>query len=343
MKESLVDAHAVERLLLLVGALRSGLIDALADGEAATADKVAQVAGSDPRATGVVLEALAAEGIVERSGADLDRGEGDLEHDGDSAVRVHYRLTNLGKAHLLEGAPETERAGLMHTVNKLRGWLDLPEVIRSGQPATQGMARKDVRSRALAMGERDPEVLAEIVDRCLVYAGPVRTMLDAGGSVGHLAREFARRGVKVTLLDREDVIPVAREFLGSEAAGMALVGGDYTTALPAGPFDLVYFGNVFHIYGPETNARVVREVFAITTPGGTIAIQDYLWGRSAKAAMFAVNMLRSTRDGGVWTEAQHREWLKDAGFEDVRVFDLEASQAQLVLGRRPVTDAGKVY
>jgi hypothetical protein len=186
-------------------------------------------------------------------------------------------------------------------------------------------------------------VVAEIVDRCLAYAGPAHTMLDVGGSVGHVAREFSRRGVRATLLDRDDVIPIAREYLGADAAAMTLVAGDFLASLPPGPFYLVYFGNVLHIYAPATNARLVRAAFAAVAAGGVIAIQDYVWGRSEKAAMFAVNMLRSTEEGGVWTEEQHREWLEAAGFVDVVVCDLHASPAQLILGRRPARDAGEVY
>jgi SAM-dependent methyltransferase len=185
------------------------------------------------------------------------------------------------------------------------------------------------------MGERDPEVLDEIVKRCFAYAGAIRTMLDVGGAVGHLARHFSRRGVKATLFDREETLPLAREFLGVDADSIALIGGDYTRSLPTGTFDLVYFGNVYHIYGPETNARVTREAFAITAPGGTIAIQDYVLGRSVKAALFAVNMLRSTEDGEVWTEDQHRVWLSEAGFASIETVDLDAGSGQLILARRP--------
>ena len=321
MRTSLVDRRSVERLLLVVGALRSGLIDALANDQFASAEQVARVAGTDVRASRVVLEALATEGVVEQAPGT----EGD----------ALYRLSALGRIHLVDEGPELERSGLIHQVNKLRGWLELPEVIRTGKPASGGMARRDVRSRALAMGEREPAVLEEIVERCLAYAGTIRTMVDVGGSVGHLAREFSRRGVKTSLFDREEVLAVAREFLGKEADDITLIAGDYTASLPSGPFDLVYFGNVYHIYGPETNARVTREVFRVASPGGTIAIQDYVWGRSPDAAMFAVNMLRSTEDGGVWTEAQHRDWLSDAGFTGIETVDLETSGGQLILARRP--------
>jgi SAM-dependent methyltransferase len=186
-----------------------------------------------------------------------------------------------------------------------------------------------------AMGERDTEVVEEIVELCLRLAGETRSMLDVGGAVGHVARQFVRRGVEATLLDTEEVLPLAREFLGIDAASVAMLAGDYTVSLPPGPFDLVYFGNVFHIYGPATNERACREALSVTTPGGLIAIQDYVWGRSPGAAMFAVNMLQSTKDGGVWTEAQYREWLSEAGFVNIDVLDLKSGGSQLVIGQRP--------
>mgnify|MGYP000854129711 FL=1 len=316
---SIVDGDAVEQLLLLAGALRSGLIDALAGGEARSVAEVAAAAGADRRATGIVLDALATTGVVER----VTEGG------------VSYRLTPVGKAHLVDEGPRMERSRLLHQVNKVRGWLELPEVIRTGEPASKGKGPRDIATRSLAMGERDPDLLEEVVERCLAYGGTVRTMIDVGGAVGHLARRFSRRGIKATLLDQEAVIPLAREYLGADADAIDFITADYTRSLPAGPFDLVYFGNVYHIYSPETNARVTREAFSTVSPGGVIAIQDYILGRSAQAAMFAVNMLRSTVDGGVWTEEQHREWLRDAGFVEIEVVDLDSASTQLVLARRP--------
>lgn len=321
MRESLVDRHAVERLLLLSGALRSGLVDALATGGGLSGVQVAGLAGTDARATRIVLEALVAEEVVE-------------QHPGPAGEPL-YRLTPLGRAHLVDEGPDLERFGLLHQVSKMRGWLELPDVIRTGRAPDRGGIKRDLRTMVSAMGERDPAVLDEIVSHCFAYAGAIHTMVDMGGAVGHLARHFSSRGVKASLFDREEVLPLAREFLGVEAEDIELLGGDLTVGLPAGPFDLVYFGNVLHIYGPDTGARVVREAFSITAPGGTIAIQDYILDRSQGAAMFAVNMLRSTDEGGVWSEAEHRRWLNEAGFVDARTSDLETNQTNLILARRP--------
>ena len=243
-------------------------------------------------------------------------------------------LTEVARQHLVEEGPKRERYSLLHEANKLRGWLTLPEVIRTGKPVPPHPAQRDGETMALAMGEHDQEVLQEVVERCLAYAGRISTMLDVGGAVGHVARQFARCGVRATLLDRPEVMPFAKRFLGAEAANIALVGGDFTQGLPSGPFDLVYLGNVTHIYGPETNVRLLAAAFAVLPPGGVIAVQDMVWGRSPRAAMFAVNMLQATEEGGVWTEQQYRSWLAEVGFREVEVHDLLSTGAQLILGRR---------
>ncbi len=351
MRESLVDRGTIERLFLIAGAVRAGIVDALAAGEPATASYVAAEAGADERATLVVLEALVGEGLVERAGPlpePPSRAAGAGDEGATGAVAASpapvagdlgatlYRLTALARAHLVDPGPQLERWGLLHQARKARGWLELPFVIQTGKPTPRDPAKRDLKTMVSAMGERDPEIIDEIVGRCLLYAGPIQTMVDVGGAVGHLARAFSRCGVRATLFDRPEVIPVAREYLGEEGRDVALLDGDFTEALPAGPFDLVYFGNVYHIYGPATNARVTREAFSIVSPGGTIAIQDYVWGRSPRAAIFAVNMLQATDEGGVWSEAQVREWLSDAGFAKIEMFDLETAGTQLVLATRPL-------
>lgn len=320
MRASLVDRAPIERLLLLSGAIRAGLIDALQRDGAHTAADVAAVAGADARATTIVLEALVAEAVVEK----LDAHGAQL-----------YRLSDEGRAHLVDDGPDLERNQLLHLANRVRGWLELPEVIRNGRPLPKDPAKRDLRTMVTAMGERELEILEEVVERCLTYAGRIRSMIDIGGAVGHVARQFSRCGVRATLFDREAVLPLAQEFLGREAADIAAMGGDFTAGLPAGPYDLAFMGNVNHIYSPETNQKLFADVAGILAPGGTVAIQDYVWGRSRRAPMFAVNMLQATENGGVWSEDEFRDWLAAAGFVDVETSDLDSSDAQLILARLP--------
>lgn len=334
---SLVDRREVEKLLVLAAGLRSGLVDAVSVPEGRTPEEAARVIEGDARACAVLLDALVDVGVAE-------------------VVDGSYRLTEVGRAHLIEPPPgtppppELERSSLLHQAHKYEGWLRLARIAKEGQGAQAGPPdeeavagadaprRGPARLRAFVrtMGEGDPAVPEEVVRRCLEYAGAgVRDMIDVGGAVGHMARLFADRGVRATLFDRPEVLPEAREFLGDRAEGIAMAGGDFTETLPDGPFDLAYLGNVYHIYGPDTLAALTRRVFSRLRPGGVICVRDFVWERSPRAAMFAVNMLQATDEGGVWREADFRGWLEDAGFADVRVVDLELARNQLVLGRRP--------
>lgn len=324
---SLVDRHEVEKLLVLVAAVQTGLVDAIDEPAGRTPEQVAAAVEGDGHACRVLLDALTSIGVAEDLGG-------------------LFRLTALGRLHLVEpppgtpAPPELERSSLLHQAHKFEGWLRLPEIV-GGRRTHSGVKEPGrLRSFVRTMGEGDPAVIEEVVTRCLAYAreadDPSRPadMIDIGGAVGHMARAFARRGVQPTLFDQPDVLPEAREFLGADAEGVDMEGGDFTASLPPGPFDLAYLGNVFHIYGPETLRRLTRRVFESLRPGGVICVRDYVWERSPRSAMFAVNMLQATVEGGVWREDQYRAWLAEAGFEDIRVIHLELSANQLILGRR---------
>jgi len=323
---SLVRRQEIERLLILGGALRAGLVDAISTPGVHTAVEVASALGADLRACRVMLDALVALEVA------TDNGAG-------------YSLTETGRLHLVEPAPgepvpaELERSSLLHQLRKARGMLDLPYIVQHGRLPERDPAERDLRSFLRTMAEGDAAPIAEVVERSLAYASPLRvsTMIDVGGAVGHVASAFAGRGVRPTLFDRPDALPQAREYLGESVRDLDLVGGDFLSALPPGPFDLAYLGNIVHIYGPDTNAALVQRVWSSLVPGGVIVIRDFVWERSRRAPLFAVNMLQATVDGGVWREEQFRSWLEAAGFTDVTVVDLVSADNQLVMGRKRTT------
>lgn len=320
---SLVDRHEVEKLLLITGALEAGLVDALDRDSGLTAAGAAREVNGDERACRIVLEALVSLGVAERR--DADEGE------------PAYTLSAYGRTHLVTPGPSLERSSLLHQRSKVQGWLDIPEVLRNGKPQRRGGGSRDLRSFVFTMAEGAPEVMDEVVRRVMAYARPLteKSMVDVGGAVGHMALRFADQGLQSTLVDRADVVSVAGEYLGERAGVIEYAVADFTEELPPGPFGLAYLGSVCHIYGPDTNRRLLRRVHSVLAPGGTVAVRDFVWERSSRAPMFAVNMLQATQEGGVWTEAEYRAWLEEAGFGEIEVQDLEHSGNQLVLGRRP--------
>jgi len=57
----------------------------------------------------------------------------------------------------------------------------------------------------------------------------------------------------------------------------------------------------------------------VLVSGGRISIVDMVRGTNPFAAVFAVNMLINTHNGGTWTLNQYTEWLVNAGFQNIEL------------------------
>ena len=105
---------------------------------------------------------------------------------------------------------------------------------------------------------------------------PGQRVLDLGTGTGALAREFARRGCKVTGLDpAEPLLQEARRL--DRQAGVAVryvLGRAEETSFLPGSFDVVTAGQCWHWFnGP----KAAVEVRGVLVPGGWFAAAHYDW------------------------------------------------------------------
>ena len=134
-----------------------------------------------------------------------------------------------------------------------------------------------------------------------------------------------------------DLPPVVQLMKGkAEKAGIAMFPGDFNLGLPPGPFDLVYLGNICHIFGETENRELFRKVSQVLVPGGRIAIVDMVRGTNPFAAVFGVNMLVNTANGGTWALDQYTDWLAGAGFLDVKLVEVAGRQIITAVYRCPI-------
>jgi acetylserotonin N-methyltransferase len=82
------------------------------------------------------------------------------------------------------------------------------------------------------------------------------------------------------------------------------------------------FSNVFHDWGPETNAKLAADAFAALPRGGRIFLHEMLLDDTGDGplttAAFSTLMLANTR-GRQFTFAQLKATLEEAGFTDIDV------------------------
>lgn len=304
-----------QEIFLVAAAIRTGIWDTVSAGGAMSAEAVAVKNGLDERATSMVLEALVGCGYLEKRGSDY--------------LPSQPALDKLGTV----ATPERLRFTVLHLDRLARHWTTLDEVLATGRPlAPEERFSETVEGFVKAMDAYAGPTATEAVEVCLAMREEAQSVLDIGAATGTVSKLFAESGRQVTMFDLPEVIEMAERDI--DHPDIMFHGGDFNEALPDGPFDIVYLGNVVHIYSPVHNQRLLQRVFACLAPGGLIAILDYVRGRSYSAPFFGINMLVNTGAGDAWTENEYREWLESAGFTDIELRDMRERDQQLITGRK---------
>jgi precorrin-6B methylase 2 len=290
-----------------------------------TAPGLASRLGADPRATTILLDALAALEFLVKQG---DR----------------YTVPEGLARFLCEQSDENVLPMARHQANCLRRWAELPVVVRTGKHAEAGPsirgAAADQADFIGAMHNVSRPIAAAVID----YLQPLkfRHLLDVGGGPGTWTIAFllAVPDTRATLFDLPPVTSMARErFVEAGLADrVALVGGDfYTDELPGGA-DLAWLGAICHQNSREQNRALFAKVHKALVDDGVVVIRDVVMDPSRTSpvggALFAVNMLAATDGGGTYTFDEYSEDLRTAGFGEAVLVHRDESTSSLIRARK---------
>jgi len=289
-----------------------------------TAAEVAAAAGCDLRAVTILLNALAAVGVIVKQ---------------DEQYSISPELAPF----LCAAFPQSVVAMLRHQANCLRRWSRLPWTVYSGKPEYPGPSIRGEDADKASFIEAMHVVSRDVADKLVqeINPGSVRCVLDLGGASGSwtLAWLKAEPQSRAIIFDLPHVIPMARECFATSpfADRIELCAGDfYTDDLPKGA-DLAWVSAIIHQNSPDQNRALYRRIAAALEPQGWIYIRDIVMEPSRTApvagALFSVNMLSATEGGKsyCWTEIQ--EDLQSAGFADVQLVRRDEGMLSIVRAR----------
>ncbi|MFC1836784.1 methyltransferase [Thermodesulfobacteriota bacterium] len=290
--------------------------------KASTVDELCRVKGWSPRALTILLDSLAAIGLVVK------------QPDG------VYSVEDLAFRLLGSEGDESVLPMILHRGRMWRTWSKLTDIVKQGSdPNRVDMEEspdEEVEAFIGAMqviGRDTAERIAGSID-----LNGYKNMLDVGGGSGVYTAAFMNKApqLKATIFDRPRVIEIARERMTD--AGLidrvTLIEGDYNeNELPLG-HDLALLSAIVHINGHEGNIELYRKIHRALRPGGTIMIRDYFLDESRtfppEGAVFAVNMLVATAAGNSYTMEETREALEAVGFKDAKLIRDERFMEQVV-------------
>ncbi|RLK58839.1 class I SAM-dependent methyltransferase [Actinokineospora cianjurensis] len=290
-----------------------------------TASGLAAAAGIAERGAQTLLDGLVGLGLVERTGAG-------------------YRNTAEASAFLVEGRPASLSGYAGLKLGQMDKMGDLLAVYRTGGPVAAMTEVADnphwevVVPAIAAQSVPVAEVAAGLLG--LAEAGEI-SILDLGGGSGIFSAIWLELNpaARSTQLDWAPINAIARRLLKERhvADRFTCVDGDFhTTEFGVAAHDIVVYSHVAHQEGPEDNIATFTRVKAALKPGGTFVVCDYVVdddrGGPFFPLLFASEMLLKSKKGGTWRQADYRDWLTAAGFDEVS-FHPTSSPTGLVLAR----------
>jgi len=302
--------------LLIAAVAHFRLFDALSQGALTWPDLRAAL-GLEERPAIVLTTALRAMGLVVRDAAGL------------------FTLSPLALEQLAPGG-YFSIADYLGLAGEAPAVLELVDRLRSNRPANsvdkdagaafiykEGMEsamehEASARRLTLALAGRAKNVAPVLAERLSPCSG---VLLDVGGGTGIYSIALVQRnpGLRAIVLDRPEVLRVAKEFV--ESYGVAdrveLREGDmFTAQYPEA--DFVLLSNILHDWDVEDCKALVRKSAECLKPGGRLLIHDVLLndlldGPLAVACYSA--QLFTLTEGRAYSGAEYRSWLEEAGLE----------------------------
>ena len=259
-----------------------------------------------------------------------------------------FSLTPESAAFLVSTKPGFQGGFIRHSSEQLiPKWLHLNKTVETGQPVA---AVNEEETGAVFFQEFVNDIFpmsypaAQTLARHLNGNGaalPVRVLdLAAGSGVWGIAMAQGSEQVRVTAVDWPEVIPVTRKTVAGFglADRFSFLAGDLLEIDFGGNHTVATLGHILHSEGRERSRALLAKTFHALTPGGTIAIAEFLVNPDRTGPLnglfFAVNMLVNTDSGDTYSFEEISGWLEDAGFIHARTLE-SPGPSPLILATKP--------
>jgi O-methyltransferase involved in polyketide biosynthesis len=316
---------------VLFALLRLDLFAKIGDGEKTVSD-LASAIGAPP----VYLHRLLNAGVM------LDLLESD-----DS---IGFRLSPRSASVLVPGSGERYLGDWIRNMDMFRLALaDLDRAVVTGEPTVDpaahlGSSEEETRDFTLAMHNYAALRGAELATH--LDTSDVSTLLDLGCGPGTYAFHLGRANpdLELNLLDLPGVLEVAREVQQrfDLANHINYIPIDVTKDDIPGQYDLVLVSNTLHMLGERASRELLSRLYESVSLGGSLVVQAQYLSNHRMGGRWPIYLdliqMCITNEGRNHSEAETREWMEDAGFENTAFVPMSLVNTNSFLrGYRPAS------
>jgi ubiquinone/menaquinone biosynthesis C-methylase UbiE len=311
---------------ILRAGVQLGIFDQIAHGND-RASSIAAAIGADERATRILLDALAAVGLLERDDS--------------------YRLTPLADAFLVTNRP-SYLGGMVDILAGSWTWTAYPrlaEAVRYGGTVLDQHAEtpghefwETFAPSSTGVAAPAAHVLTELLRGWAAQRGTLEILDVACGSGLYsltLAAEHAM--ARATLLDWANVLERTKdnvERFGLRERTSFIDGNVFEVAL-GGPYDVIIASHIFHHFSEQRCQELMRRLAEVLKPDGRLVIHEFVSGsRPADDPfpyLFSVIMLAWSRAGEAYSLDTYRRLLQNAGFSPPEVHQSQGMPSRFLI------------
>jgi len=278
-----------------------------------SAEEIARAAGTDARATRIVLDSLPALGLIEKRGG-------------------KYFLTPTADVFLVREKPSYV-GDFRHVALALwDGMAHLKESLKTGKP----LSRMDTGAELqvweklvlgiIVIAEPAAKALCDILKIGSARKGIQVLDIAGGSSIFGMTILSRDPSAQVTQLDWPNVNAVAKKAnkeRGLDGKIRFIDGEHHTAPIETNYYDLVLASNFCRFESPRGNQELFAKAYSALKPGGIFVVNDFVPNEERTeptfALRFSVYTLTHTPEGECWTLSQYSDWLQKAGFKSIEI------------------------
>jgi DNA-binding transcriptional ArsR family regulator len=289
--------------------------------EKAAAVEIAEKASTDSRATGLLLDALTAMGLLEKE-------------------QERYANTPFTSTYLREDSKQYMGHIILHHHHLLDGWTQLDKAVCTGKKVERRSygASAERESFLLGMFNLASGIAPQIAEN--IDLDGRKRLLDLGGGPGTYSIQFCLKNpdLRAVIFDRPTTEPIAEKVVASFQLEdrISFEPGDFTTSpFPASLFDVAWLSHILHSNSYKQCEQCIQKTVDSLEPGGLLLIHDFILTAEKDGpefpALFALNMLVGTERGRSYSVLEITGMMEKAGLTEIRHHTFRAPNDSSIL------------
>ncbi|MCD4741846.1 MAG: SAM-dependent methyltransferase [Desulfobacteraceae bacterium] len=274
---------------------------------------IAKKISGDERGVGVLLNALAAMGLLKK--------EKDL-----------YSNTPEATTFLSKHSDQYLGFMIMHHHHLMESWNKMDQAIIEGKPiSTRSSFSDDKRRESFLMGMFNSAMaIAPKLSKIINLEG-CTSLLDFGGGPGTFAIHFCMQNpkLKAKIFDLPTTRPFAEKIIKrfNMSDRVEFISGNFVDKgfNLKEKFDATWLSHILHGEGPEDAQAIIEKAVSALKSGGKIFIHEFILNSNMDSplfpALFSINMLVRTPNGQSYSQNQLSDMLTKKGVVDIQRLD----------------------